>query len=124
MQLKVLAVDDSPTMRSMLGHVLTSAGFEATLAENGIEALKRFSERQPDVVITDINMPLMDGFELIRSVRSMPHHRGIPILVLTTESKPELKERARKYGASGWIVKPFHDDRLLAAVRKVASRAC
>jgi len=110
-------------MRGLLSEALNEAGFEAILAEDGNDALVKIGERRPEVVISDINMPRMDGFELIRSIRARPDCRGMPILVLTTESKQELKDKARQYGASGWIVKPFQDDRLLDAVRKVASRA-
>ncbi|RME15724.1 MAG: response regulator [Alphaproteobacteria bacterium] len=123
MRLKVLAVDDSATMRGLLSEALSEAGFEAILAEDGVDALEKIDERRPEVVITDINMPRMDGFELIRSIRARSDCRGMPILVLTTESKQELKDKARQYGASGWIVKPFQDDRLLDAVRKVSNRA-
>ncbi|WP_371039013.1 MULTISPECIES: response regulator [unclassified Rhodosalinus] len=122
MSLKVLAVDDSRTMRSMLEDALAEAGFEAHLAEDGEDGLRKLEEVQPDLVITDINMPRLDGFGFIDAVRADRRHRGLPILVLTTESAQELKERARRAGATGWIVKPFDEAKLVSAIRRVAAR--
>jgi two-component system chemotaxis response regulator CheY len=119
--LKVLAVDDSRTMRDLLGQTLQSAGFEPTLAEDGVDGVARLAEADPDVIITDINMPNMDGFGLIEAVRATRDHRSTPILVLTTESAADLKARARDAGASGWIVKPFDAERLVSAIRRVAA---
>ena len=120
MSLKVLAVDDSRTMREMLRVALTNAGFDVSLAEDGVHGLQVLGEEDPEVVITDINMPNMDGFGFIENVRRSGEHRSVPILVLTTESAPELKERARKAGATGWIVKPFDEQKLVSAIRRVA----
>ncbi|RBI82568.1 response regulator [Rhodosalinus halophilus] len=122
MTLKVLAVDDSRTMRGMLAEVLADAGFEPYLAEDGEDGLRRLSEVDPDVVITDINMPNLDGFGFIDAVRADTRYRGLPILVLTTENAEPLKDRAREAGATGWIVKPFHDLKLVSAIRRVAAR--
>ncbi len=122
MSLRILAVDDSRTMRSMLDQVLREAGFEVELAEDGQHGVERLEEVDPDVVITDINMPRMDGFGFINAVRADRRRRGLPILVLTTESAETLKEKARKAGATGWIVKPFDEEKLVAAIRKVAAR--
>ncbi|MFP4327267.1 MAG: response regulator [Paracoccaceae bacterium] len=122
MPLKVLAVDDSRTMRGMLAEVLTEAGFEPFLAEDGEDGLRRLEEIVPDVVITDINMPKLDGFGFIDAVRADRRYKGLPILVLTTESADSLKNRARAAGATGWIVKPFHEVKLVSAIRRVAAR--
>lgn len=120
MTLTVLAIDDSRTIREMLSASLTDAGFTVHLAVDGQEGLDRLGEVAPDVVITDINMPKLDGFGFIEGARAMRDWRAVPILVLTTESAPDLKERARNAGATGWIVKPFDDARLVAAIRRVA----
>lgn len=121
MTLRILAVDDSRTMRSMLEQALNQAGFDVALAEDGQEGLDRLDDVAPDVVITDINMPRIDGFGFIEGVRAQRRNRGLPILVLTTESAPELKARARAAGATGWIVKPFDEQKLIAAIRRVAA---
>jgi len=120
--LHVFAVDDSRTMRGMLQITLASAGFDVTLAEDGIDGLEKLEGIEPDVIISDINMPRLDGFGFIEKVRQDPSRAGVPILVLTTESAAELKERARNLGATGWIVKPFDEARLVAAIRKVSGR--
>lgn len=120
MSLTVLAVDDSKTMRDLLRAALAPQGFEVCLAEDGQEGLEMLGSVNPNVIITDINMPRLDGFGFIEGVRGRADMRGTPILVLTTESAPELKQRARDAGASGWIVKPFNRDKLIAAVRRVA----
>ena len=121
--LHVFAVDDFRTMRGMLEMALTSAGFLVTLAEDGIDGLEKLSGLSPDVIISDINMPRLDGFGFIEKVRGDDSRAGVPILVLTTESAAELKERARSLGATGWIVKPFDEARLVAAIRRVSGRA-
>jgi two-component system chemotaxis response regulator CheY len=123
MPLHVLAVDDSRTMRGMLKMALSSAGFDVTLAEDGVDGLEKLGGIAPDVIISDINMPRMDGFGFIEEVRRDPSRTGVPILVLTTESAAELKERARRLGATGWIVKPFDEVKLVAAIRRVSGRA-
>ncbi|MCA0044972.1 response regulator [Celeribacter litoreus] len=120
MSLNVLAVDDSRTMRDMLNLALSSAGFTAHLAEDGLHGLEVLSEIEPDVIITDINMPRMDGFGFIEALRSDDRWSRIPILVLTTESADELKAKARSAGATGWIVKPFDPAKLVKALQMVA----
>ncbi len=117
---RILTVDDSASMRALLNHALTSSGFDVEQADDGIAALEWLSENEVDVVITDINMPRLDGFGLIEKLRTGNRHRDRPILVLTTESSDEKKARARAAGATGWIVKPFDADKLVAAVRRVA----
>ncbi|MBY0422067.1 MAG: response regulator [Parvularculaceae bacterium] len=121
MTLSVLAVDDSRTMREMLRIALTEAGFAVSLAEDGVDGLQVLEGMDPDVIITDINMPRMDGFGFIDGVRATTHARATPILVLTTESAPEMKARARAAGATGWIVKPFNKDKLVDAIRRVTA---
>jgi two-component system, chemotaxis family, chemotaxis protein CheY len=121
MTLTVLAIDDSRTIREMLSASLTDAGFEVHLAVDGRDGLERLPAVAPDVVITDINMPELDGFGFIEGARAMQEWRAVPILVLTTENAADLKERARNAGATGWIVKPFDDARLVAAIRRVAA---
>jgi two-component system chemotaxis response regulator CheY len=115
----ILAVDDSRTMRGMLQHVLVSAGFNVETAEDGVDGLEKLEDKVPDLIISDINMPRLDGFGFVEGVRSKSEFRGIPILILTTESAPEMKDRARRAGASGWIVKPFDEALLVGAIRKV-----
>jgi len=115
----IMTVDDSPSMRMLLRAALTDLGFNVLEAENGIHALERLEGAEPDLLITDINMPRLDGFGLIEQVRSKARHRNLPILVLTTESSDEKKLRARQAGATGWIVKPFHPEKLAAAIRRV-----
>lgn len=120
MSIQVLAIDDSRTMRNLLNATLSSAGFDVELAEDGEDGLRRFDETDPDVVITDINMPRLDGFGFIEAARGRSRPRVVPILVLTTESAADLKNRARAAGASGWIVKPFDEEKLLWAIERVA----
>jgi two-component system chemotaxis response regulator CheY len=117
----VLTVDDSRTMRDMLRLALVEAGFEVVQAEDGIHGLEVLDSERPDVIVTDINMPRMDGFGFIEGVRSDDRHRAIPILVLTTESDSDKKMRARNAGATGWIVKPFDPVKLVDAIRRVAA---
>lgn len=121
MSIQVLAVDDSRTMRDMVRLALIGAGIDTEVAEDGVHGLEVLEDMTPpDAIITDINMPRMDGFQFIDAVRARDDFRGIPILVLTTESATEMKLRAREAGATGWIVKPFDPDKLVKAVRMVA----
>jgi len=119
--MRVLAIDDSRTIRDLVELTLAREGFDAALAddgEHGLEVLGDMSPR-PDAILTDINMPRLDGLGFIRKVRDMPDYDGIPILVLTTESARELRHKAREAGATGWIVKPFDPARLVGALRTV-----
>lgn len=120
MKLEVLAVDDSRTMRDMIKLALAPAGFNVHTADDGVHGIEVLDGIEPDAIITDINMPRMDGFGFIDAVRGQDKHRGTPILVLTTEAAPELKERARNAGATGWIVKPFDPNKLIKALQMVA----
>ena len=117
----VLTVDDSRTMRDMLRLALIDAGFDVVQAEDGVHGLEVLQGAKPDVIITDINMPRMDGYSFMQGVRADAQHRAIPILVLTTESSPEKKLRARDAGATGWIVKPFDPQKLVDAINRVAA---
>ncbi|MGH1414100.1 MAG: response regulator [Pelagimonas sp.] len=119
MTTKVLAIDDSRTIRNLLRVSLEGAGFEFHSACDGQEGVEVFPDVDPDVVITDINMPKMDGFGVIDSLRSGPNRTNVPILVLTTESSDDLKSRARGAGATGWIVKPFDDTSLVSVLRRL-----
>ncbi len=114
----IMTVDDSPSMRMLLRVALTDLGYSVVEAEDGIHALETIEGANPDLLITDINMPRMDGFGLIEELRGQGC-TSLPILVLTTESSDEKKQRARDAGATGWIVKPFHPDKLAAAIRRV-----
>ena len=117
---RILTVDDSASMRALLNHALSTNGFDVVQAEDGVEALEWLAVNEADVVITDINMPRLDGFGLIERLRGGSRHRDRPILVLTTESSDEKKARARAAGATGWIVKTFDAEKLIAAVRRVS----
>ena len=122
MTLKVLTVDDSRTMRDMLKLALVQAGFEVTQAVDGMDGLEVLrANAAPDVIVTDINMPRMDGFGFIEAVRLDGEHRATPILVLTTESDAAKKSRAKQAGATGWIIKPFDPVKLTDAIRRVAA---
>ena len=117
----ILTVDDSRTMRDMLMLALTDAGYRVVQAEDGVHGLEVLQAESPDIVITDINMPRMDGFGFIEGMRADPNHKATPVLVLTTESDAAKKQRARDAGATGWIVKPFDPAKLVDAVRRVAA---
>ncbi len=116
---RVLTVDDSKTMRDMVSFTLKGAGFEVVEAEDGVKALSLLDKTTVDLVITDINMPNMDGVTLVKQLRAKPNHRSTPILILTTEGGDDKKAAGRAAGATGWIVKPFAPDKLLQVVSKV-----
>jgi two-component system, chemotaxis family, chemotaxis protein CheY len=117
---RILAVDDSPAMRQMVSVTLRSAGHEVVEASDGRDALD-IARKQPavDLVITDINMPNMDGITLVKELRQLAHYQGVPLLVLTTEASAQKKQEGKAAGATGWIVKPFNPERLLATVARV-----
>ena len=115
----ILTVDDSASMLMLLKTSLTAQGFAIESANDGEHGFQRLGEVCPDLLITDINMPKMDGFELIEAVRREPQWRALPILVLSTEFSEEKKFRAREAGATGWITKPFDSEKLGAAIRRV-----
>ncbi|HVY06619.1 MAG TPA: response regulator [Burkholderiales bacterium] len=119
MGMKILAVDDSPTMRRMVSHTLRGAGYEVIEAEDGMDGLDKARREVVQLVLTDQNMPRMDGLTLVQSLRSLPAYRTAPILMLTTEAGDEMKARGRAAGATGWMAKPFDPQRLLDVVKKV-----
>ncbi len=113
-----LVVDDSASMRQLLSFAIKDAGYDVLVAENGKDALTKLGGAKVDMVITDLNMPEMDGIEFIKQLRGMTDYRFAPIVMLTTESQEEKKQEGRRAGASGWIVKPFSPEQLLNVVRK------
>ena len=116
---KILAVDDSKSMRQMVAMSLKSAGHDVTEAEDGLQALNIAKQSQFDLVVTDINMPNMNGIELIQHLRSLPNYKFTPILCLTTESSGDMKTKGKEAGATGWIVKPFSPEKLLSVINRV-----
>jgi len=115
----ILAVDDSASMRQMVSFTLRHAGYEVVEAVDGIEALEYARGNVVNLVLTDVNMPKMDGITLVRELRRLESYRYIPLLMLTTEAGQEKKLEGRKAGATGWLVKPFNPDKLLATIAKV-----
>jgi two-component system, chemotaxis family, chemotaxis protein CheY len=120
MSKRILTIDDSKTMRDMLLLTLTDAGFEVLQGVDGQDGLNVLGDQRVDVIITDINMPKMDGYEVIRQLRQNPRHKTTPILVLTTESDADKRTIARSAGATGWMVKPFDPEGLIAIINKVS----
>ncbi len=115
----ILAVDDSASMRQMVSFTLKGAGYEVIEAADGVEALNIARSKGVNLVITDVNMPNMDGISLIKQLRMLPSYKFTPLLMLTTEASSEKKQQGRAAGATGWIVKPFNPDQLLNTVKKV-----
>lgn len=116
----VLVVDDSPTMRQMVAFTLTNAGYQVVEAGNGKEAVGKVNGgAKPDLVVTDLNMPEMDGITLIKEIRKMPTLKFTPILMLTTEASDDKKKAGQAAGATGWIVKPFNPEQMMAVIKKV-----
>ena len=115
----ILAVDDSASMRQMVAFTLKGAGYGVIEAVDGKDALDKAKAGRPDLILTDVNMPNMDGIELIRRLRALPQYKFTPMLMLTTESGPEKKAEGRAAGATGWLVKPFNPEQLLATIAKV-----
>jgi len=116
---RILTVDDSSSVRQMVSFTLRKAGYEVAEAVDGKDGLGKISGGKFDLIITDLNMPNVDGIQLISAVRKLPGCNFVPILMLTTESQAEKKDAGRKAGATGWIVKPFNADQLIAAVQKL-----
>ena len=115
----VLIVDDSTSMRQMVSFTMQEIGYDVIEGEDGQDALSKVTGQKLDLVITDLNMPNMDGMTLIRNLRAQDSYRFIPILMLTTESQAEKKQEGREAGATGWIVKPFDPEQLTKVVSKV-----
>lgn len=116
---KILAVDDSTSMRQMVSFTLQQAGHEVIQAADGQQALQEAKNGKVDLVLSDVNMPGIDGIELVRQLRTLPGYRFVPILMLTTESTTEKKQEGKAAGATGWIVKPFSPEQLLSTVQRV-----
>lgn len=114
-----IVVDDSQVMRAMVALCLEKAGFAVLQGEDGEKASKHLDGRRIDLVVTDLNMPVMDGFTFIKLLRGKPAYRFTPVLLLTTESRDSVKAEGKKVGATGWLVKPFQPDQLLAVIAKV-----
>ena len=120
---RILAVDDSATMRQLVKMTLTRAGFEVVEAEDGAKGLQKATAETFDMVLSDINMPVMTGLELLRNLRKLAQYKFTPIVLVTTESQLEKKTEGKAAGATGWIVKPFEPEQLLAVVTKVLRTA-
>lgn len=118
---KIMTVDDSRTMREMVSFTLKSAGYDLVEAEDGQAALNLLKTQKVDLVITDLNMPVMDGLTLIRNLRTLPEYKFTPILMLTTEGDASKKEEGKSAGASGWIVKPFNPEKLVQVVQRLCA---
>lgn len=119
--MNILIVDDSRTIRNLLCGTLRSAGYEVCQAEDGMEALEKLEGFAPDVIVTDLNMPRMNGLELVQKLRQDPRTKFLPILFLTTEGSPEIRQKGRQAGATGWLVKPFDATRLLSTIERVTA---
>ena len=117
-----LIVDDSATMREMVSYTLKQAGFEPLTGSNGQEALDKLTGQQMDLIITDLNMPVMDGLCFIKAVRAKDEYKFVPILMLTTESQADMKAQGKAAGATGWLVKPFNPEMLLQVIGKVVPK--
>ena len=117
--MRVLTVDDSRTILAMLHHTLSNAGFDVLQAEDGQKGLDMLSQEAVDVIITDINMPVMDGIQFIKEVRSTGQHNSLPILILTTETSQDKRDQGRAAGGTGWIVKPFDPEKLISVIQRV-----
>ena len=115
----IMTAEDSTSVRKAIQMILEQDGYNVIEAEDGQDALEKIKKNQVDMLLTDMNMPKMDGFALIKAVRAINEYRFIPIIALTTESQIEKKMLGKKVGATGWIVKPFKPDKLLNVVKKV-----
>ena len=119
MSASILAVDDSASLRMAIRIALTGAGYIVTEASDGVDGLTKANATRFDMIVTDLNMPNMDGLTMIKEIRKNPSQAGVPIIFLTTESDPEMKNQAKAAGATGWLVKPFVPDQLVKVARKV-----
>jgi len=115
----ILFVDDSASIRTLVKMILEDNGYNVLMSEDGRDAMKFFDGQTIDLVITDLHMPRLNGIELIKEVRRIKDYRFVPILFLTTETKPELKQEAKAAGATGWITKPFDKNKLLQVIKKI-----
>jgi len=115
----ILAIDDSASIRQMVAFTLKSSGYEVVEAVDGMDGLDKAKSKSFNLILTDQNMPRMDGLTLIKSLRAMPQYKTVPILMLTTESSDAMKQQGRAVGATGWLVKPFDPQKLIEVVKKV-----
>lgn len=115
----ILAVDDSASMRQMVTFTLKGAGYDVEEASDGSEALTLAKSKKFDLILSDVNMPVMDGIEFVTELRTLAEYKFVPVLMLTTESTGDKKMAGKKAGATGWIVKPFNPDQLLSTIKKV-----
>lgn len=115
----ILAVDDSASIRQLVSFTLKSAGYDVIEAADGMEGLEKAKAKPISLVITDQNMPRMDGMTLVKNLRALPQYKTVPILILTTESSDAMKAQGRAVGATGWLVKPFDPQKLLEVIKKV-----
>lgn len=115
----IMTADDSTSIRQMVSFTLKQAGYDILEAVDGQDAVDKLATADIHMLITDLNMPRMDGFELIKQVRAMPKFKFIPIIMLTTESQTDMKQKGKAAGATGWIVKPFKPEQLIAVIKKV-----
>jgi two-component system chemotaxis response regulator CheY len=122
MTASILAVDDSESMRIAVRTALSGAGYVVTEAVNGADGVEKAKQERFDLIVTDLNMPVMDGLTMIEHLRQSPTHVGVPIIFLTTESDAAMKQHATAAGATGWLTKPFDPDQLLKIVKKVLAR--
>jgi two-component system chemotaxis response regulator CheY len=118
----ILVLDDSASIRQMMKIALTGTGHEITGAANGVQGLRLIDKTRYDLIITDLNMPEMDGLTFIRELRKRPKHAGVPVLFVTTETRESVKDQAKAAGATGWIAKPFSSDQLCRVVERVLPR--
>jgi two-component system chemotaxis response regulator CheY len=116
---QILTADDSASVRQMVNFTLRQGGYEVVEAVDGADALLKLQNHKIDMLITDLNMPNLDGIGLIKAARALPSCRFIPIIMLTTESQAGKKQEGKSAGATGWIVKPFKPDQIIAVVKKV-----
>jgi two-component system chemotaxis response regulator CheY len=122
MSASILTVDDSASIRTAIKIALGGEGYAVSEAQDGQEGLNRADAGDFQLIITDLNMPVMDGLTMIRQMRAKPKHAGVPIIFLTTESDAEIKAQAKAAGATGWLTKPFNPDQLITVVKKVLAK--
>jgi two-component system chemotaxis response regulator CheY len=115
----IMTVDDSASLRQMVSVVLRGGGYDVVEALDGLDALSKLKGQELHLILSDVNMPKMDGLEFTRQLRAMPEYKFVPVVLLTTESTAEKKQQGKAAGATGWIVKPFNPEQLLAVVKKV-----
>jgi len=122
MTASILTVDDSASIRATIKIALSGAGYSVAEADNGANGIAQANAGNYDLIITDLNMPVMDGLTMIEELRKLPAHTGVPIIFLTTESDEGMKQRAKAAGATGWLTKPFDPEQLVRIARKVLGR--